>query len=238
MKYNKVGIICAMPREADLILRALSQKAEEKVGDLSFYRGKIGEKEVILSVCGIGKVFAAVCAQTMILLYAPDCLINSGVAGSLTDDLAILDVALAENLVQHDMDTSPLGDPVGMISGINLIHLPASDSLRRCVQEEAASLGIRTRCGTIASGDQFIANKEQKDRIKRHFAAIACEMEGAAIAQTAYLNRIPFACIRAISDSFSGQNEMDYALFAEQAAERSAALLTAVLKQGARDWET
>ena len=238
MKYNKVGIICAMPREADLILRSLSQKTEEKVGNLVFYRGKIGDKDVVLSVSGMGKVSAAISAQTMILLYAPDCLINSGVAGSLTDDLAILDVALAENLVQHDMDTSPLGDPVGMISGIDLIHLPASDTLRRCVQEEANSLGIRTRCGTIASGDQFIANKEQKDRILHHFDAIACEMEGAAIAQTAYMNQIPFACIRAISDSFSGQNEMDYALFVEQAAKRSAALLTAVLKQDARDWET
>ncbi|MBR5295652.1 MAG: 5'-methylthioadenosine/adenosylhomocysteine nucleosidase [Clostridia bacterium] len=230
MKYNRVGIICAMETEAKHLLSALSDKREEKICGMTFYLGKIGEKEVVLVVCGIGKVFAAMCAQTMILKFNPDCVINSGVAGSLSESLDILDVAVAEDLVQHDMDTSPLGDPVGLISGINTVSLPASAALREEILLAAEKIKIKAVCGRIASGDQFIATREQKEKIINQFSPIACEMEGAAIAQVAFVNDVPFACIRAISDSFSGKNEMDYALFADKAAFFGAKLLLEVLK--------
>ncbi len=230
MKYKKIGVICAMESEAKKILEALSEKSEEKVGSILFSRGKIGEKEVIVAVCGIGKVFAAMCAEAMILHFAPDCIINSGVAGSLSAELDILDLAVSENLVQHDMDTSPLGDPVGLISGINQIYFPADEALKKEVLEKAALLSYRAIAGTIASGDQFIAKKEQKEKIISDFGAIACEMEGAAIAQVAFVNQIPFVVIRTVSDSFAGKNEMDYALFAPKAASLGAALLIEVIK--------
>ncbi len=230
MKYNKVGIICAMENEAQEILASLSEKREEKIGSLSFFVGKIGERQIILSVCGIGKVFAAICAQTMILTFSPDCIINSGVAGSLSEKLEILDIAVAEDLVQHDMDTSPLGDPVGLISGINLVSLPADPALREEILSAAKKMGIYALSGRIASGDQFIATKERKDQIIENFSPVACEMEGAAIAQVAFVNGVPFACIRAISDSFSGKNEMDYAQFADKACHRGASLLIHILK--------
>ena len=230
MKYKKVGIICAMETEAKNLLCAFEEKKEEKIGNLTFFTGKIGEKEVVLAVCGIGKVFAAMCAQTMILRFSPDCIINSGVAGSLSDRLDILDVAVAEDLVQHDMDTSPLGDPVGLISGINIVSIPADKTLKEEILSCAKYLSIPAISGRVASGDQFIAKKEQKDKILKEFSPIACEMEGAAIGQVAFVNGVPFACIRAISDSFSGKNEMDYALFADRAASRGAELLLQVLK--------
>ena len=230
MKYKKIGVICAMESEAKKILEALSEKSEEKVGSILFSRGKIGEKEVIVAVCGIGKVFAAMCAEAMILHFAPDCIINSGVAGSLSAELDILDFAVSENLVQHDMDTSPLGDPVGLISGINQIYFPADEALKKEVLEKASRLSYRAIAGTIASGDQFIAKKEQKEKIISDFGAIACEMEGAAIAQVAFVNKIPFVVIRTVSDSFAGKNEMDYALFAPKAASLGAALLIEVIK--------
>ena len=230
MKYNKIGIICAMKTEAEQILAAMTEAEAKTVGSMEFHLGTIGEKDVILCVCGIGKVFAAMCAQTMILAFSPDCIINSGVAGSLTDALEILDVAVAEDLVQHDMDTSPLGDPVGLISGINRVSLPADGALVREICSAASELGISTRRGRIASGDQFIAAPAQKERIKAQFDPIACEMEGAAIAQAAFVAGIPFACIRAISDSYSGKNEMDYARFATEAARRGASLLIKVLE--------
>lgn len=231
MKYNRIGVICAMESEAKIILAALTEKTEEKVGSILFSRGKIGGKEVILAVCGIGKVFAAMCAEAMILRFSPDCIINSGVAGSLSAELEILDLAISENLVQHDMDTSPLGDPVGLVSGINRIYFPADEHLKHKFSEKAKSLGYSALCGTIASGDQFVAKKEQKEKILSDFGAIACEMEGAAIAQVAFVNKVPFVVLRAISDSYSGQNEMDYALFAEKAASRGAALLIEAIRE-------
>ena len=230
MKYKVIGVICAMEKEAEEIRRGLIEVREEEVGSLRFWVGKKGERRVVLSVCGIGKVFAAMCAQTMILTFAPDCIVNSGVAGSLTDRLEILDIAVAEDLVQHDMDTSPLGDPVGLVSGINRVSLPADEKLAECICTAAAELGMTTLRGRIASGDQFIATSAQKERIKAQFDPIACEMEGAAIAQVAFVAGIPFACIRAISDSYSGKNEMDYARFATEAAARGASLLIKVLE--------
>ena len=106
MKYKKIGIICAMEIEAAEIRSALSDLQEKTVGGILFHSGKMGEREVVIAVCGIGKVFAAMCAQTMILAFAPDAIYNSGVAGSLTEKLSILDVAVSEKLVQHDMDTT------------------------------------------------------------------------------------------------------------------------------------
>ena len=224
MKYKRIGVICAMESEAKRILSALTERREEKVGSLTFFCGKIGKREVILSVCGIGKVFAALCAQTMILTFAPDALYNSGVAGSLTEKMEILHVAVSDKLVQHDMDTSPLGDPVGLISGINLVYLPADPLLRQAAMAFAHKMGIPTLEGTVASGDRFIATKAEKDRIKDAFDPIACEMEGAAIAQVAYVNETPFAVIRAISDSADEGGAMDYLEFLPIAAKNSSLL--------------
>ena len=230
MQYKKIGIICAMESEAEEILSALENKKEEKIGSLKFSLGTCGEKKLVVAVCGIGKVFAALCAQTLILNYAPDCLICSGVAGSLSEKLEILDVALGESLVQHDMDTSPLGDPVGLISGINKVFLPCDPDLSASIKKAAKDLKINVLEGVIATGDQFVATKEQKEKIRSAFGAIACEMEGGAIAQTAFVNGVPFACIRAISDSYLGKNEMDYAKFAPAAAKRGAQLLLSAIK--------
>ncbi len=229
MKYKKIGIICAMKNEAETIRLQMEDCVEETVGNLIFYKGTIGAREVVLALCGIGKVFAAMCAQTMILVYKPDCIINSGVAGSLSPKLDILSLAVAEKLVQHDMDTSPLGDPVGLISGLNLVYLPAEKELTEAFLHHAQQKGIPALGGTIASGDQFIATKEQKDTICSRFSPIACEMEGAAIGQVCFAQGVPFGVIRAISDSFDGKNEMDYALFADRAAKQGADFLLSLL---------
>ena len=128
------------------------------------------------------------------------------------------------------MDTSPLGDPAGLISGINVVKFPADPQLVEEVRKGCEKRGIRCLAGTIASGDQFIATPEKKAYLKETFDPIACEMEGAAIAQVAYVNKIPFCAVRAISDSFSGKNEMDYALFAPAAAKAGAELLISLIK--------
>lgn len=221
----KLGIIAAMQIEAEQIITAMTDTQTETCGSITYTLGKIGNTDVVCAVCGIGKVFAAMCAQTMIVKYAPDAVINTGVGGTLTRELSIGDVAVSTDMVQHDMDTSALGDPVGLISGINVIHLPADENLREKVCSIAAELGMKTFCGTIASGDKFVADQAVKKYITETFGGIACEMEGAAVGQVCYVNKTPFLVIRAISDDADGGACEDYPAFAKKSAENSAKLV-------------
>ena len=218
----KLGIIAAMKIEAELIEAAMTDIVRETCGSIEYCLGKIGTTDIVLAVCGIGKVFAAICAQTMIVKYAPDAVINTGVGGTLTKKLSVGDVAVSSAVVQHDMDTSALGDPVGLISGINIVEIPADAALAEKISAIVKSMGINTVTGTIATGDQFIGNQEIKNRIVDTFGAIACEMEGAAIGQVCYVNKVPFAVIRAISDDADGGACEDYPAFAKMAAKNSA----------------
>ena len=218
----KLGIIAAMKIEAELIEAAMTDIVREICGSIEYCLGKIGTTDIVLAVCGIGKVFAAICAQTMIVKYAPDAVINTGVGGTLTKKLSVGDVAVSSAMVQHDMDTSALGDPVGLISGINIVEIPADAALAEKISAIVKSMGINTVTGTIATGDQFIGNQETKNRIADTFGAIACEMEGAAIGQVCYVNKVPFAVIRAISDDADGGACEDYPTFAKMAAKNSA----------------
>lgn len=227
-----IGIICAMKIEADAIRASLTDTRTEMVSDVEFTIGKRYGKEIVLAVCGIGKVFAAICTEAMILRFNPVLIINSGVAGTLTEALSIGDIAIAKNLVQHDMDTSPLGDPVGLVSGINKIYFDADEKAVSAFAAVTTQVGANSVVGTIASGDQFMSDTEKKNAIRDRFGAIACEMEGAAIAHVAYVNNVPFAVLRAISDSASGDAQMEYPKFVALAAERSHAIIDAFLK----DW--
>ena len=225
-----IGIIGAMSVEMEKLVSLTENKEEATVGSIRFTKGTLFGTEAVLATCGIGKVFAGICAQAMILTYKPDLIINVGVGGTLTDRLSVTDIAIATALVQHDMDTSPLGDPVGLISGINIVEIPCDGAIAAHLEAAAKELGIRTARGIIASGDQFIASAEQKRRITETFGAIACEMEGAAIGQVCYVNRVPVAVVRAISDSADGSAELSYGEFTKVAAENSARVLAAFCK--------
>ena len=216
-----IGIIGAMQPEVEAILGLIEDKKINCVKSFAFHEGKINGKDVVVAQCGIGKVFAAMCAEAMILNYDLDYILNVGVGGALSDKLSICSIAISKGLIQHDMDTSPLGDPIGMISGINIIEIPANKGVVWKVEEAVKDAGLNYEIGIIASGDQFINNKEKKDYIKNTFGAIACEMEGAAIAQVAYVNKVPFCVIRAISDSADGSSHMEYAEFLKEAIENT-----------------
>ena len=220
-----IGIIAAMNVEMESLRSYMTNTTTETVSGVTFVRGTLEGKEVVTAVCGIGKVFAALCAQTMILRYAPECIINTGVAGTLTDALDIGSIAVSSAVVQHDMDTSPIGDPIGLISGINMIEIPADKDLGTRLSACAQEMNVKTVTGVIASGDQFVASGERKAFITEHFSAIACEMEGAAIGQVCYVNSVPFCILRAISDSADGSSHMDYPVFVQMAAEQSVKLL-------------
>ncbi len=221
-----IGIIGAMHIEIETIKAIMENKSSGTVGGVEFVKGNLHGKDIVVAVCGIGKVAAAMCTQAMILKYSPDCIINTGVGGSLSTKLAIGDIAVAESLVQHDMDTSPLGDPVGLISGINIINIPADEKVVEVLLNGVKTLeNIKAVKGVIASGDQFIASSEKKKYITDLFDAIVCEMEGASIAQVCYTNGVPFGVVRAVSDCADGSSHMDYGEFLPVAAANAAKLI-------------
>lgn len=224
------GIIGAMQSEVRELLSLLPKKKEIVLSGMKFYSGKLlGKTPVVIARSGVGKVNAAVCANTMILKFKAKALINTGVAGALSTTLAVKDVAVATELVQHDMDTTPLGDPAGFVSGPDLVRFPADKKLVAAAKAAAESLGVRCEAGIIASGDQFIASAEQKERIRTVFGAISCEMEGAAIAQAAWLSRVPFCVIRTMSDNADGTSHTDFPTFSAEAAVLNARVVRTML---------
>ena len=225
----RIGIIGAMSIEVDALKAKLADCKSVKVSGVDFFCGRLSDKDVVVAQCGIGKVFAAICAQTMILSFGVTHIINTGVAGTLSERLSILDVAIADGVVQHDMDTSPIGDPVGLISGINKIVLPTSDKMAKAASDVASELGVKHELGIIASGDQFISSADRKRYIVDNFGAIACEMEGAAIGHVSYVNGVECLIVRAISDSASGEATMEYPEMVALAAEQSLKMTEKIL---------
>ncbi len=225
-----IGIIGAMSVEIEEIQARIEEKEIQVIGNNTFVVGKLCGRDVVAVQCGIGKVNAALCAQTMILRYNPELIINSGVGGSLYEKLTFGDIAIAKDLVQHDVDTSPLGDPIGLVSTINKIYFEC-DSRAVCLIEQIVSEmdGVNGLIGTIASGDQFIASSERKDFIRKNFSAIACEMEGGAIAQVCEVAKVKCVVIRAISDNADNDSHMDYGQFVQMAANRSIDVLLRLL---------
>lgn len=225
-----IGIIGAMESETAAIIRAMEQAQVQSISGIRFVQGIWCGKEIVVATCGVGKVFAALCTEAMILTYHPECIINTGVAGALDPSLELLNVVIADQVAQHDMDTSPLGDPVGMISGINQVELPADKKLIKAFVEAAEAVGAKAVCGMVASGDQFIADQQKKNLIRTRFNAACCEMEGAAIGQVCYVNKVPFAVLRAISDGASEEAAMDFPVFVKKAAKQSINILQEALK--------
>ncbi len=226
MRY---GIIGAMDSEIMMLLDELHGKKETVLFGTVYYEGILAGCSVVIAKSGVGKVNAGIAAALMINAFAVDAVINTGVSGALSSTLDVGQVAIATALVQHDMDTSPIGDPVGFVSGPDIIEFPADDALSLCAERAARSLGLRVERGVIASGDQFIASREEKERIRSRFGAISCEMEGAAIAHACYLAEVPFAVIRSISDSADGGAHVDFPVFAREAAKQSCRILLAML---------
>ena len=215
---KKIGIIGAMACEVDPLIAQMENAQALTVGSIKFTTGVLCGKDTVIAQCGIGKVFAAMCAQTMILHFGVSAIVNVGVAGSLCDQLRIGDIAVAIQTVQHDMDTSPIGDPVGLISGINLVYLPCSDRLATLLCECIDAQGVHYVRGTVASGDVFVASPAQRARITSNFDAVACEMEGAAICQVCYANGVEVGILRAISDNCNDPSTMDYQTFRDSSA--------------------
>ncbi len=224
-----IGIICAMEAEIEALRAHMRVEREETVSGIGFLSGSLEGEPVVLARCGVGKVFAALCAQTMVLRYGVTALVNSGVAGTLTGELHIGDVILSKECVQHDMDTTAVGDDYGLVSGINRVRFPAGEKLVEGLSEALRARGVRFRTGTIATGDQFVASQARRDWIVSTFGAEAVEMEAGAIAQAAFVNGVPYVVIRVISDEADGRATVDYPVFMREAAKTSSEVVLAWL---------
>lgn len=225
-----IGIIGAMQTEVDLLISKITDAKIKTISGIDFVSGKLCEREVVVAKCGIGKVFASLCAQTMILEYKVELLINTGVGGAISLDLDIGDIVVSDSVVQHDMDTTALGDPIGLISGINVVKIDADRRIIKALCGAAERQGARCVVGTIASGDTFISSMDKKRMLADTFGAYVCEMEGAAIGQVCYVNKVPFCVIRAVSDKADGSSGVDYMTFVASAAKKNAEVVLEYLK--------
>ena len=205
---------------------------------LDFHVGKYCGNSIVLVISGIGKVNAAVCTQVLIDHFGVDYIINTGCAGAIHPELGIGDILISTDAVQHDMDVSALGAPIGTIPRLAESYFKADEMLVKLAQEAAAETAETAEnyhviLGRVASGDKFIGTKEGKEHIKRYVQGDCAEMEGAAIAHACWLNRIPFVIIRAISDSADEQANMSYEQFVLLAAKRSSELVENILEKQA-----
>ena len=226
-----IGILCALDQEIERLLKEIERPVHRQLCGYDYVEGALRGVNVVLCKCGVGKVNAAVCAQTMILTWPVRLIINSGVAGALREPLEIGDICVATDLVQHDVDTTALGDPVGFVSTVNQTYFRCAEWAVDGLLRAAGSIeGVRVLSARIASGDQFIHDQAQKDRIVRLFDASACEMEGGAIAQVCFINGVDCAVIRAISDTTSGKHEMEYRELMPMAAATSARVVLKFLE--------
>ncbi len=216
-----IGIIGAMDIEVTGIKALLTDVLVKNISGIEFVSGKYKNEDVVVARCGIGKVFAALCAEAMILSFSPRMIINVGVAGALDKMLDVGDVVIASHVLQHDMDTSPLGDPKGLLSGINIIEIPANEKIVSGLAQATSSLSLPHKVGKIASGDQFVASREQKKAITENFGADSCEMEGGAIGHVCYINDVPFGVLRTMSDRADGDAKVDYPTFCKTAADNN-----------------
>ncbi len=219
-----IGIIGAMDIEVSMLKKNMKNAVSVNISGVDFVAGELFGHDAVVAKCGVGKVNAALCTETMILKFAPDLIINTGIAGSLTERLSVLDVAVAKSVVQHDFDITYFDYPRGLVPGVGSVEIPTDGAISKAIEGIVKGMGVGCEYGVIATGDQFICSDEKKDELRREFSAVACEMEGGAIGQVCHINKVPFTIIRAISDSADGA-DMDYETFSERAADLSAKIV-------------
>lgn len=228
-----LGIIGAMEVEVARLKEAMEQlKVHQKAG-MEFYKGKLAGCEAVVVRSGVGKVNAAVCAQILIDDFSADRIVNTGIAGSLQDKIDIGDLVISSDTLEHDMDATGFGYAPGVIPQMDCSTFAADEGLIALARECCGRVNpdIHAFVGRIVSGDAFISDKEKKAWLSETFHGMCTEMEGAAIAHTAYLNQVPFLIIRAISDKADDSARMDYPGFEKQAVEHSVNLMLALAQE-------
>lgn len=227
-----IGIICAMDLEVEGVIALMKETEKTSVDGIDFYKGVFGNSEIVAAQCGVGKVNAAICTRMMIDLYRVDAVINSGVAGALSTQVSVGDVVIATSAVQHDYDTTALGEPRGMITcaGENVINFPADEALSDKLFAAAQNLeNTKVFKGVVATGDEFVHEAQRRLAIGEEFSALACEMEGGAIAHVCHRANVPWSILRSISDDLTNNTSMSFDEFKFMAAKKTVEVLSVVL---------
>lgn len=227
-----LGIIGAMAEEVELLKKEMVQPEITSVAGMDFYRGRIGGKDSVVVRSGVGKVNSAVCVQILVDRFGVDGIVNTGIAGSLKAEINIGDLVLATDAVQHDVDATQFSYPPGQIPQLEVLAFEADQRLREkavtCCRQVNPDIEVHE--GRVLTGDQFVSSKEKKAWLSETFGGACTEMEGAAIAQAAYLNQIPFLIVRAISDKADDSAQMDYEEFERLAIIHSVNLTRALIE--------
>ena len=229
---KKTGIIGAMEVEIAILKKKMEPVKTVVKAGMEFCEGILSGRSVVVVRSGIGKVNAAVCTQILIDEFEVDTVINTGIAGSLRTEINIGDIVISTDLLHHDMDARNFGYPLGQIPQMDTLSFKADDKVAELAAKACKEVNpeIQVFSGRIVSGDQFIADKEVKEHIEKNFGGYCTEMEGAAIAQTAYLNKVPFVVLRAISDQADDSATMDYPVFEQMAVAASVRLVEKLLE--------
>ena len=228
----KIGIIGAMDVEVANLKEAMKTEREVVRAGMRFCEGTIGGTEVVVVQCGIGKVNAGLCVQILCDLFDVTHLINTGVAGSLDEEINVGDVVVSIDAMYHDMDVTGMGYVPGQVPQMDVLSFAADPMLReaavKACREAAPEIGVFE--GRVVSGDQFICDRAKKNEIKKTFGGLCTEMEGAAIAQAAYVNGVPFVIVRAISDKADESVIVAYDVFEAQAARHCTSIIEHMVK--------
>lgn len=228
---TKLGIIGAMTVEVETLKAAMENLSVTHKAGMEFYDGVLEGLPAVVVQCGVGKVNAAMCAQVLCDCFHVTHLVNTGIAGSLCAQLDIGDLVVSEDAMYHDFDVRHFGYAMGAVPGMDVVAIPASCDMMACAISAAEAVHPgHVKTGRIASGDVFVADRQLKERIIADTQALCTEMEGAAIAQVAYRNKLPFVILRAISDKADDSAEMDYPTFEAQAAHRCAQVTRSMAK--------
>lgn len=224
---KKIGIIGAMELEVETLKAKMDVRNKTTKARMEFFEGTLNGVEVVVVRSGVGKVNASMCTQILADVFEVTNIINTGVAGSLDASIDIGDIVVSTDVCQHDMDATGFGYPLGEIPQLGMSSFPADEKMAALAKSvcEKVNSEIKTFSGRIVSGDQFICDKNVKEKIVSNFHALCTEMEGAAIGQAAYLNGIPFVILRAISDKADDSAEVDYPAFEREAAKHCANLV-------------
>jgi len=227
------GIVVAMDEEAALLIQSMTTDHIESIGSSDYHIGELCGKSVVVVRCYDGKVNSAMCTQTLIDRFGATAIINSGVGGTLSDRVGIGDIVISTETVQHDYDESEIGYDPGVVPNIGMVAIPADPVLRDTAVQAISkvAVGIEVFQGRICTGDQFISGAEEMHQITDRFGGICCEMEGGAVAQVCYLNKVPFVVIRAISDDVNGGGPADYEKFMKEMSDLCAKMTMEMLKE-------